>query len=62
MKTYAIVPGERGYWIVETSGKGPPSPIERFDSEDAAVQRLRVLEQNARILAQQNLAPPKKAP
>ena len=62
MKTYAIVPGDRGYWIVETSGDGPPAPIERYDSEDGAGQRLRVLEQNARLLAEPNPTPSKKAP
>jgi hypothetical protein len=62
MAQFMIVPGDKGYWIMEVAIDGSRTPRERFDTEDAAVQRLRVLEQNARLLAEQNPTPSKKAP
>ena len=43
---YTIVPRGRGYWILANGNNGVRRPIERFDTEDKAVRRLREL-QNA---------------
>jgi hypothetical protein len=61
MVSYTIVPRGRGYWITAIDGTGSPRPIERFDTEDMAVQRLRMLQANANTVERQNdLLLPKK--
>jgi hypothetical protein len=52
--SYAIVPRGRGYWITAIDETGSHRPIERFDTEDKAVQRLRVLQANANMVERQN--------
>jgi hypothetical protein len=47
MVSYAIVPRGRAYWITATDETGSRRTIERFDTEDMAVQRLRVLQADA---------------
>ena len=42
--SYTVVPRGRGYWIEVTDSHGSRRSIERFDTEDKAVQRLRVLQ------------------
>jgi hypothetical protein len=42
--SYTVVPRRRGYWIEVTDSLGSRRPIERYDTEDKAVQRLRVLQ------------------
>ena len=41
---YAIVPRNRRYWIEAIAEDGSRHPIEHFDTEDAAVRRLRELQ------------------
>jgi hypothetical protein len=41
---YTVVPRRRGYWIEITDRLGGRRPIERFDTEEEAVQRLRALQ------------------
>ena len=45
MVTYTIVPRDRAYWIEEIGKDGLRKRIERCDTEDIAVRRLRVLQQ-----------------
>ena len=60
--SYTIIPRGRGYWI--NSHRQRPArarPIERFDTEDMAVQRLRVLQANAATVERQkDILLPKK--
>jgi hypothetical protein len=47
MVIYTIIPRNRGYWILSTDKTGSRRAIERYDTEDMAIQRLRVLQANA---------------
>ena len=42
--SYTVVPRSRGYWIEVTDRLGSRRPIERFDTEEDAMQRLRDLQ------------------
>ena len=50
MSTYTVVPRAGKYWIVKVAEDGSRQTIERFDIEDAAVRRLRVLQEKAGIV------------
>ena len=50
MNTYTVVPRGGAYWIEAIANDGPRRLIERFDTEDAAVQRLRALQAEAGIV------------
>ena len=41
---YTVVPRRRGYWLEVTDRHGSRRPIERFDTEEEAVKRLRALQ------------------
>ena len=45
MVSYTIVPRGRGYWIIANDTSGKRRPMERFDTEDKAVRRLRELQE-----------------
>ncbi len=62
MNTYAIVPAAPGYWIIEIAADGLRKRIERFTDEDAAVRRLRDLEQTAQARERRRNAPVAKPP
>jgi hypothetical protein len=47
MVGYTIIPQNRSYWITAIDETGSRHPIERYDTEDIAIQRLRVLQANA---------------
>jgi hypothetical protein len=47
MVSYTIIPRGRGYWIEAIDKTGSRRAIERYDTEDIAIQRLRVLQANA---------------
>jgi hypothetical protein len=47
MVSYTIIPRGRGYWVEAIDKTGLGRAIERYDTEDMAVQRLRVLQANA---------------
>jgi hypothetical protein len=57
MVSYTIIPRGRGYWIVAADKTGSRRVIERQDTEDMAVQRLRVLQVNAATVEQQKYIP-----
>jgi hypothetical protein len=59
--SYTIVPRGRGYWIEASDNFGTRRPIERYDTEDRAVRRLRELQGSA-ALAERKADPlvPKK--
>jgi hypothetical protein len=42
--SYTVVPRGRGYWIEVTDSHGSRRQIERYDTEDKAVVRLRALQ------------------
>jgi hypothetical protein len=46
--SYTVVPRRRGYWIEFTDRLVSRHPIERFDTEEEAVQRLLVLQDERR--------------
>jgi len=52
--SYTIVPRGRGYWIEVSDSNGPRRAIERFDTEDNAVRRLRELQAKAGMVEQRN--------
>ena len=47
MVSYVIVPRRRGYWIEGIDETVSRRTIERFDTEEMAIQRRRVLRANA---------------
>jgi hypothetical protein len=47
--SYTIVPRGRGYWIEASDNFGTRRPIERYDTEDRAVRRLRELQGSAAL-------------
>jgi hypothetical protein len=47
-------PRNRGYWIEAIDKTGSRRPIDRFDTEDVTMQRLRVLQANADMLERKN--------
>jgi len=59
MTTYTITPRGRGYWIEAVAEDGSRQSIERFDTEDAAVRRLRALEIKAGIINRWNTPTPR---
>jgi hypothetical protein len=54
---YTIVPRRRGYWIEAVAQDGSRSVVERHDTEDKALQHLRMLQQRAER-AERRGAPP----
>jgi hypothetical protein len=50
MVGFTIVPRGRGDWIEAIQKDGSPQPIERYDTEDADVGRLRMLQEKDRII------------
>jgi hypothetical protein len=47
MVSYTIIPRGRGYWVEVIDKTGSRRAIERYDTEEMAIQRLRVLQANA---------------
>jgi hypothetical protein len=45
MVQFTIIPRGRGYWIEATGEDGSRETVERYDTEDAAIRRLRVLQE-----------------
>jgi hypothetical protein len=43
MVSYTVTPRGRSYWLEAIDNDGSRRQVERFDTEDLAVQRLRVL-------------------
>jgi hypothetical protein len=56
---YTIVPRGRGYWIIASDKEGS-RPIERFDTEDRAVRRLRELQEPIYTRPESILLQPKR--
>jgi hypothetical protein len=56
--TYTILPGAPGYWITKIADNGLRKRIERLDTEDAAVRRLRALQQAAQARERRDATPP----
>jgi hypothetical protein len=54
MVEYAIVPRNRGYWIEAIANDGSRQMLERYDTEDAAVSRLRALQEKAGVTKPKN--------
>jgi hypothetical protein len=54
MVRYTIVPQGRGYVILANDNNGVRRPIERFDTEDKAVRRLRELQSKAGMVQDRN--------
>jgi hypothetical protein len=54
MTTYTIVPRNREYWIEAIAEDGSRELVERFDSEDKAVQRLRKLKPSIQDVIKRN--------
>jgi hypothetical protein len=49
MVQFTIVPRGRGYWIEAIRDDGARQQVERSDMEDAAVSRLRMIQEKAGI-------------
>ena len=58
MVDFAIMPRGGVYWIEALRKDGSRRPIERFDTEDAAVTRLRVLQAKAELRERQMVTRP----
>ncbi len=56
MTTYSMMASDGEYWIVAVSIGGSPMFVERSDGEDAAVRRVRVLQERARDLEEPETA------
>jgi hypothetical protein len=52
MVNYTVVPRGRGYWVEVIADDGSRYPVERYNTEDEAVQRLHVLQEKAGITRQ----------
>jgi len=60
MVSYTIIPRDRGYWIQTFNNDGSHRALERFATEDLAVQRLHELQARASTAElQQGLLSPK---
>ena len=57
---YRIVPCRHKYWIEARARDGSYRRLERHDSEDEAVQRLRVLQHEAELAARRATTVPPK--
>jgi transposase-like protein len=57
---YTVVPRAGKYWIVEIAKDGSRQTIEQFDTEDAAVRRLRALQKSAGIVDEWNTPSPRR--
>ena len=57
MTQYTIAPRGRGYWIEAVAEDGSRRPLERYDSEEAAVRRLRMLQEKAGIAPPEQRVP-----
>ena len=55
--SYTIVPRGRGYWIEATDERRLRRQIERFDTEDKAVRRLRELQNPPTVVERSNILP-----
>jgi hypothetical protein len=62
MVSYTIIPRGRGYWIEAIDKTGLRRTIERYDTEDMAVQRLRVLREKTDMGERKNDLPLPKKP
>jgi hypothetical protein len=49
MVQFTITPRGRGYWIEAVRDDGSRQAVERYDTEEAAVSRLRMLQEMAGI-------------
>ena len=56
MDIYTITPFGGGYWIELLAIDGSRKSLERYPSEEAANERLAILERNALIAASQDRA------
>jgi len=56
MVHFTIIPRGRGYWIEATREDGSHETVERYDTEDAAIRRLRVLQDRAEFVEGQSSA------
>ena len=56
MVNFAIMPRGRGYWIEVIRSDGSRRPVERYDTEDQAVSRLRALQAEAELREHQMVA------
>jgi hypothetical protein len=50
MVNYTIVPRGHGYWIEAIDTDGSRRSVQRFDTEDMAVKRLRVLQEREGVV------------
>ena len=50
MPDYTIVPRNRSYWIKAIEMDGSRRTVERFDTVDMAVQRLRMLQEKEGVV------------
>jgi RNA-splicing ligase RtcB len=60
MVSYTIVPRGRGYWIIANGNNGVRHPLERYDTEDKAVRRLRELQNVADAVDRKKIVPSPK--
>ena len=60
--SYTVVPRRRGYWLEVTDHLGLRRPIERFDTEEEAVKRLRALQGAVPTAAQKAAFLPPRQP
>jgi hypothetical protein len=49
MVQFTITPRGRGYWVEMMRDDGSRKPVERYDTEEAAVSRLRMLQEKLGI-------------
>jgi hypothetical protein len=56
MVQFTIIPRGRGYWIEIVGNDGSRQAVERYDTEDAAIRRLRMLQERAESVEWQSSA------
>jgi hypothetical protein len=56
MVQFTIIPRGRGYWIEIVGNDGSRQAVERYDTEDAAIRRLRVLQERVESVERPNSA------
>jgi hypothetical protein len=49
MANFTITPRGKGYWIEKVADDGTRTPVERYKSEDKALQALKVLQRRASL-------------
>jgi hypothetical protein len=60
MGQFTITPRRKAFWLVRTERDGSRTPVERFATEDEAIDRLKALQRRDEIAGRLAAAAPRK--